>query len=169
MEPVRSTVGRLPRLKKLGLPVPPAKLTVSAPNELELATCAGVRYRFDTRAVGLPMLFEFVSALLVASDTFFFGRREPVVTLAARHRIPAIYYLREFVEAGGLLSYGNNLADVYRQVGVYVGRILKGEKPGDLPVVQSTRFELVINLKAAKALGMEIPIPMQLLADQVIE
>jgi putative ABC transport system substrate-binding protein len=89
--------------------------------------------------------------------------------LAAHHRIPAIYYVRAFAEDGGLMAYGNSVADMYLLVGNYVGRILKGEKPGDLPVQESTKFELVINLKTAKALGIEIPISMQLLADEVIE
>jgi putative tryptophan/tyrosine transport system substrate-binding protein len=108
-------------------------------------------------------------ALVVASDPFFWTRRDRLASLAARHPIPAIYYLREFAEAGGLMAYGNNLTDMYRQVGLYVGRILKGEKPGDLPIQQSTKFELLINLKTAKALGLAVSNSLQLLADEVIE
>jgi putative ABC transport system substrate-binding protein len=108
-------------------------------------------------------------ALLVASDSFFYWRRDQLATLAARDRIPAMYYLREFAHAGGLMVYGNNLTEAYRLVGLYVARILRGEKPADLPVVQSTKFEFVINLKTAKALGLDVPISMQLLANEVIE
>src|SRR5262249_5264366 len=110
-----------------------------------------------------------IGALLGASDPFLFNRRDQIVSLAARHGIPGIYYLRDFAHAGGLMAYGNGLADMYRLVGVYVGRILKGEKPTDLPVVQSTKFEFVINLETAKALGIEVPNSIQLLADEVIE
>ena len=109
------------------------------------------------------------SALVVGGDPFFIARREQIVALAARHAIPTIYPARDFAVAGGLMSYGTDFADAYRQAGVYTGRIVRGEKPADLPVQRSTKFEFVINFNTAKALGLAVPNSMQLLADEVIE
>ena len=132
-------------------------IVLRASNEPEIDTSFAILVREGARA------------LLVASDAFFYSRHNQLVALAARHTVPAIYQLREFTAAGGLMSYGTSVAEAYHQAGVYTGRILKGEKPADLPVIQSTKFELVINLKTAKALGVAVSNAMQLLADELIE
>jgi putative ABC transport system substrate-binding protein len=130
-------------------------LNASTSREIEAAFATLVRERPD--------------ALFIAPDGFFTSRRVQFATLAAHHRVPAAYFSREFVEVGGLMSYGSDISDVYRQVGVYTGQILKGAKPADLPVVQSTKFEFVINMQTARALGLEVPPQLLASVDEVIE
>ena len=130
-------------------------LNASTSREIEAAFATLVRERPD--------------ALFIAPDGFFTSRRVQFATLAAHHRVPAAYFSREFVEVGGLMSYGSDISDVYRQVGVYTGQILKGAKPADLPVVQSTKFEFVINMQTAKALGLEVPPQLLASVDEAIE
>jgi putative ABC transport system substrate-binding protein len=127
----------------------------------------GTDERIETAFAALAP--QHVAALLVGADPFFDTRRERLVALASQHRMPAIYQFREYAVAGGLMSYGTSITDMYRLVGLYVGRVLKGEKPADLPVMQVTKFELVINLATAKALGVKISDNLLSLADEVIE
>jgi putative ABC transport system substrate-binding protein len=130
---------------------------------LRAGTEGEINNAFDT------IVQQRISALVVGSDPFLTTRGKQIVALAARHAVPAIYQFRELTQAGGLASYGIRLTDVYHQSGVYVGRILRGAVPGELPFVRIDRFELVINLRTAKALGLVLSNPMQLLADEVIE
>jgi len=129
--------------------------------------CPGTAQEIDTAFARI--VERRIGLLLFGADPFFVDRRDQFVALAARHAIPTIYYVREFVTAGGLMSYGTSVSDAYRRAGVYTGKILKGAKPADLPVEQSTRFEFVINLKTAKTLGIKISDNLMSLADEVIE
>jgi putative ABC transport system substrate-binding protein len=128
---------------------------------------AGSESEIDAAFANLVELH--VGALVIDTDLLFFGRREQLVALAARHSVPTIYYRREFAVAGGLISYGPSFATAYRQAGIYAGKIIEGAKPSDLPVMQPTKFDLVIDLKTAKALGIEVPPTLLARADEVIE
>jgi ABC-type uncharacterized transport system substrate-binding protein len=160
----------------LGNPNNPAVFELMTRDVLAAAPVIGVKVRTLKAATDREIDAAFVSvvqertgALLVGNDLFFNSRIEQLVALAARYAIPTMYAQREFVVAGGLITYGTSLIEQYRQVGLYTGRILKGEKPADLPVIQATKLDLIINLKTAKTLGLEVPAKLLALADEVIE
>jgi ABC-type uncharacterized transport system substrate-binding protein len=169
----------VPRATRVALLVNPANTTV-AESTLREVEAAARTVRLEVRVVNASTSGEInaafatlvrdrCDALFVSPDVFFSSRRVHLATLAARHVVPATYAQREYVEAGGLMSYGTNLTDTFRQVGVYTGRILKGIKPADLPVVQASKFELVINVESARMLGLTVSDKLLVAADEVIE
>ena len=175
LELLKEAVPRLSRVAFLWNPLPPGagtskKVVESAARNLGVAfQSVEVRGRGEFEGAFAAMVRERVNGVVVAADPVTFGPRSQVVLLAARSRLPAVYGQREFAEAGGLMSYGPNIADQFRRAATYVDKILKGAKPGDLAVEQATKLELVINLKPAKTLGLTIPPSLVLRADHIIE
>ena len=175
LELLKEAAPRVSRVAFLWNPIPPGAGTYK--NAVESAArslgvtfqSVEVRGRNEFEGAFAAMVRERANGIVVATDPVILGPRSEVVLLAARNRLPAVYGLREFPEVGGFMSYGPNVADQFRRAAIYVDKILKGAKPGDLPVEQATKFELVINLKTAKALGLTIPPSLLGRADQVIE
>jgi putative ABC transport system substrate-binding protein len=171
--------GLVPKAVRFAMLVNPENVPVAARTLREVPEAAraiGLQMRIlnastkdEIEAAFVTLVRDKIDALFVAPDPFFISQRDQFATLTARYRIPAAYSTRDDVEAGGLMSYGTDNQEMYRQVGIYTGQILKGAKPADLPVLQSTKFEFLINLKTAKALGIEVPNSILLLADEVIE
>jgi putative ABC transport system substrate-binding protein len=168
----------LPSAAVMGLLVNPTSVNA----ETQLAAMSVARQAFglqmvvqnasterDLETAFVTFAQERTGALVIASDPFFYERREQLIELAARHALPAIYYDREYVADGGLISYGPSIADAYRQAGVFAGRILKGDKPSDLPVQQAVKIDLIVNLKTAKALGIEMPLSLLMRINEAIE
>jgi putative ABC transport system substrate-binding protein len=168
----------VPNIASIGLLVNPGNPNAALQTkEMQVATTAlGLHLHVLTATSQSELDHAFVTlarerseALVLSADPFFFGHRDRLVALASQRSIPAMYYAREFAVAGGLISYASSFADSFRQAGIYVGRILNGEKPANLPVLQPTKYELVINLKTAKTLGLEVPAALLARADEVIE
>jgi putative tryptophan/tyrosine transport system substrate-binding protein len=167
-----------PRTRKVGLLVNPTnplgeaerRETQAAAQTLGLELCiVNVTSKDEIDDAFPSLLTQGADALLLGGDAFFFNQQVQIAILSASHKMPAISQFREYVTAGGLMSYGSNLAETYRLTGIYVGRILRGDRPDDLPVIQPTKFDFMINLRTAKALGLEIPATLLALADEVIE
>jgi putative ABC transport system substrate-binding protein len=169
----------LPMARRIAVLVNPANAASAGPTKRDVAV-AGQALSLDIEVLNASNSAEIGAAftalserrpdaLLVGPDALFNTERAQLVALAARHALPAFYFQRDYVEAGGLISYGTDLKDASRQIGIYAGKILKGTKPSDLPVMQSTKYELVINLKTAKAIGIDVPPSLLARADEVIE
>jgi putative tryptophan/tyrosine transport system substrate-binding protein len=168
----------VPAARRIGLLVNPDNANAAAVTRETMAAASAIGVQIEVirandsgaiDAAFATLVRNKTDALVVGADPFFFSRRAQLATLAVRHAIPAVYTVRDFPEAGGLMSYGTSLNEAFRHIGVYTGRILKGAKPADLPVVQSTKFDFIINLTTAKALGLQIPDRLLALADEVIE
>jgi putative tryptophan/tyrosine transport system substrate-binding protein len=168
----------IPRSARFGLLINPANTNAEAVQQEVKAAASAIGLEIDVVAAsdraGIEAAFatlvqKRVDALLIGADPFFYGRRLQLATLALRHALPTVYNSRDYTEVGGLMAYGGSLREVYRHLGVYTGHILKGAKPSDLPVVQSTTFDFVINLSTARALALEVPPPLLARADEVIE
>jgi putative ABC transport system substrate-binding protein len=168
----------LPKAARIGLLVNPSNANFEDVTKGVMAAAAALGIQIDVvqasdsreiEAAFAMLVRNKANALLIGSDVFLNGRRVQLATLTARHAIPAVQNVREFAEVGGLMSYGTSLTEAYRQLGVYTGRILKGAKPADLPVVQASKFEFVINLQTARALGIEVPPGLLAIADELIE
>jgi putative ABC transport system substrate-binding protein len=168
----------VPTAARVGLLINPNN--INAEEVTKDVTAAGAAVGVEIEVVHASSILEIdaafaslvrkrADALVTATDSLFFNRRLQLATLATRHAIPAVFNAREYAEAGGLMSYGTSLTEAFRQVGIYTGRILQGAKPADLPVVQSSKFEFVINLSTARALGIDIPPTLIARADEVIE
>jgi putative ABC transport system substrate-binding protein len=168
----------VPAAKRIGLLVNPDNANAEAVTREMAAAASAIGVQIELmRASDLPAIHTAVTALardkadalVIGADPFFFARRVQLVTLTTRHAIPTVFTVRDFAEAGGLMSYGTSLTEAFRQIGVYSGRVLKGARPADLPVVQSTKFDFIINLTTAKALGLEVPPTLLARVDEVIE
>jgi putative tryptophan/tyrosine transport system substrate-binding protein len=169
----------LPSVTSVGLLVNPAVPAIAEPvARLSQAAAQGLGLQLhivrasndgDFDAIFEQLVQQRVSALVISPDNFFTARSEQLAKLTVRHAMPAVYEFREFTAAGGLMSYGSSETEYYRLVGIYVGRVLKGDKPADLPVQQSTKVELFLNLKTAKALGITVPLPLSGRADEIFE